>query len=117
MGSHSSLGHGDQDRTEVAERRLTETHEQLAGAERLDLEQVRAVVRSSGLGGWQTCWRSTRTPRPPCGPWCRRFRRSPAYRDGVRSRSWSGGRAGREHRRHPAGEIWSRGDPRDPWRG
>jgi hypothetical protein len=44
------LGHGDLDRTEVAERQLAETHEQLNGAGRVDLEQIRAAMAEQWAG-------------------------------------------------------------------
>jgi hypothetical protein len=44
------LGRGDRHRTDVAERRLAETREQLAGAEGQDLEQVRATLAERWAG-------------------------------------------------------------------
>jgi hypothetical protein len=40
------LGRGDQARTEVAERRLAETHEQLTGAADADLESARSALQA-----------------------------------------------------------------------
>jgi hypothetical protein len=40
------LGRGDPDRTKAAERRLEETHEQLAEATGADLERIRAAVEA-----------------------------------------------------------------------
>lgn len=44
------LGHGDPDRTKVAEQRLAETHDQLAAAEGQDLEQARAALAERWIG-------------------------------------------------------------------
>src|SRR5450755_1892656 len=44
------LGRGDPDRTQVAERRLAETREQLTAAEGTDLEQVRAALAGRWAG-------------------------------------------------------------------
>ena len=44
------LGRGDPDRTKVAERRLTETHEQLTGVEGQDLEQAHAALAERWAG-------------------------------------------------------------------
>jgi hypothetical protein len=44
------LGHGDPDRTMVAERRLAETREQLIGTEGQDLEQVHATLAERWAG-------------------------------------------------------------------
>jgi hypothetical protein len=40
------LGRGDPDKTKLAERRLTETHDQLAGAKGADLDRVRAALKA-----------------------------------------------------------------------
>jgi hypothetical protein len=40
------LGRGDPDRTELAERRLAETHEQLTAAAGADLESARAALEA-----------------------------------------------------------------------
>jgi hypothetical protein len=40
------LGHGDPERTKVAERRLAETHEQLTGAAGTDLESARSALQT-----------------------------------------------------------------------
>jgi hypothetical protein len=44
------LGRGDPDRTQAAERRLVETHEQLTGAQGQDLEQARAALAERWAG-------------------------------------------------------------------
>jgi len=44
------LGRGDPDRTQMAERRLAETREQLTGAEGTDLEQARAALAERWAG-------------------------------------------------------------------
>jgi hypothetical protein len=44
------LGRGDPDRTKLAERRLSETREQLAGTEGTDQEQVRAALAERWAG-------------------------------------------------------------------
>ena len=44
------LGCGDPDRTQTAERRLAETHEQLTAAEGQDLEQARAALAQRWAG-------------------------------------------------------------------
>src|ERR1700747_1833056 len=45
-GFASLLGRGDPDKTKLAERRLAETHDQLADAEGADLDRVRAVLQA-----------------------------------------------------------------------
>jgi hypothetical protein len=46
------LGRGDPNKTEVAERRLEDTHDQLAQATGADLERVRATLEAQ----WTTRW-------------------------------------------------------------
>jgi hypothetical protein len=54
------LGRGDPDKTEAAERRLEETHDQLIQATGGIWSGSGRRWRRSGRRGWPTCWRTTR---------------------------------------------------------
>ena len=71
------LGRGDPKKTEVAERWLAETREQLTAAAGADLEPARAAPGAAvGRAALRICWMRTRASRLTCAPWWRRSRRS-----------------------------------------
>ena len=96
------LGHGNPDKTKVAEGRLAETHEQLTEATGRIGNGSGRRWRRSGRPGWRTCWKRTPAWRLTCVRWWRRSRRS-CLQGRFRRRIMRCGRAGCEYHRVSGG--------------